>query len=81
MSNKIHHQLITKEEKDEVSIIPEYSCMATTGYVVGKDKGRLELRIEDHKISFDLFEAMKHPGMSDACFEEEEVEREIALST
>ena len=37
--NRIHHQLITKEEKDEVSIIPEYPCMATTGCVVGKDKG------------------------------------------
>ena len=36
--NIIHHQLITKEEKDEVSIIPEYPCIATTGYVVGKDK-------------------------------------------
>jgi len=37
--NTIHHQLITKEEKDEVSSILEYPCMATTGYVVGKDKG------------------------------------------
>ena len=36
----IHHQLITKEEKDEVSIIREYPCIATIGYVVGKDKGR-----------------------------------------
>jgi len=34
--NTIHHQLMTKEEKDEVFIIPEYPCMATTGYVVGK---------------------------------------------
>ena len=36
--NTIHHQLITKEETDEVSIIPEYPYIATTGYVVGKDK-------------------------------------------
>ena len=43
----IHHQLINKEEKDEVSSTPEYPCMATTGYVVGKDKGRLELSVED----------------------------------
>ncbi|XP_014634022.1 uncharacterized protein [Glycine max] len=78
--NTIHHQLITKEEKDEVSIIPEYPCITTTGYVVGKDKGRLELSVEDQKISFDLFEAMKHPDMSDAYFEEEEVEQEITLS-
>ena len=77
--NTIHHQLITKEEKDEVSIILEYPCIATTGYVVGKDKGRLELSVEDQKISFDLFEAMKHPDMSDAYFEEEEAEQEIAL--
>jgi len=39
----IHHQLITKEEKDEVSIIPKYPYMETTRYVVGKDKGPLEL--------------------------------------
>ena len=38
--NTIHHRLITEKEKDEVSIIPEYPYMATTGYVVGKDKGR-----------------------------------------
>jgi len=78
--NTIHHQLITKEETDEVSIIPEYPYIATTGYVVGKDKGQLELSVEDQKISFDLFEAMKHTDMSDACFEEEEVEQEIELS-
>ena len=79
--NTIHHQPITKEEKDEVSIIPEYPCIATIGYVVGKDKGRLELNVEDQKISFDLFEAMKHLDISDAYFEEEEeVEQEIALS-
>ena len=54
--------------------------MATTGYVVGKDKGRLELSVEDHNISFDLFKGMKHPDMSDACFEEEEEEHEITLS-
>ena len=41
----------------------------------------MELNVEDQKNSFDLFEAMKHPDMSDACFEEEEVEQEIALSS
>ena len=35
--------------------------------------------MEDQKISFDLFEAMKHSDMDDAYFEEEEVEQEIAL--
>ena len=75
----IHHQLINEEEKDEVSSTPEYPYMATVGYVVGKDKGRLELSVEDQKIYFDLFEAMKHSNIGDACFGEE-VEQEIALS-
>ena len=54
--------------------------MVTAGYVVGADKGRLELSVEDQKISFDLFEAMKHSDMGDAYFEEEEVEHEITSS-
>ena len=77
----IHHQMTNEEEKPEVSSTPEYPYLATVGYVGGKDKGRLELSVEDQKISFDLFEAMKHLDMGDAHFEEEEVEREIALST
>ena len=72
--------MVNKEEKDDVSSTPEYPCMATTGYVVGKDKGHLELSVEDQKISFDLFEAMKHSDTGDAYVEEEEVDHEIALS-
>jgi len=70
----IHHQLTNEEEKHEVSNTPEYPYLATVGYVGGKDKGRLELSVENKKISFDLFEAMKHSDVGDACFEEEEVE-------
>jgi len=40
----------------------------------------LELSVEDQKISFDLFEAMKHPDDSEACFEEEMLEQEIELT-
>ena len=43
-------------------------------------KGELELSVEDQKISFDLFEAMKHPNDQKACFDEEKVEREIELA-
>ena len=73
--------MTNEEETPEVSSTPEYPYLATVGYVGGKDKGRLELSIEDQEISFDLFEAMKHPDMGDACFEEEEVEQEIANSS
>ena len=43
-------------------------------------KGKLELSVEDQKISFDLFEAMKHPNDSEACFKEEMLEQEIELT-
>ena len=72
--------MTNEEEKPEVSSTPEYPYLAPVGYVGGKDKGRLELSVEDQKIFVDLFEAMKHSDMGDACFEEEEVEQEIALS-
>ena len=70
----IHHQMTTKVKTSEVSSTPEYSCPDTAGYVWGTEKGRLELNVEDQKVSFDLFEAMKHSDMGDACSEEEEVE-------
>jgi len=43
-------------------------------------KGKLELSVEDQKISFNLFEAMEHPDNSEACFEEEMLEQEIELT-
>ena len=76
----IHHQMTTEEKMSEVSSTPEYSCPATAGYVGGTKKGRLELSVEDQKVSLDLFEVMKHSNMGDACSEEEEVEQEIVLS-
>jgi len=41
----------------------------------------LEVTVEDQKVSFDLLEAMKHSDMGDACFEEEEMELEMVLTT
>ena len=74
---RIHHQLINEEEKDEVFSTPEYPCMSTASCVVDMGKGKLELSVEDQKISFDLFAAMKHPDDREAYVEEEKVEQEI----
>jgi len=43
-------------------------------------KGKLELSVEDQKISFDLSEAMKHQDDSEAYFKEETLEQEIELT-
>ena len=48
-------------ERDiEIPIILERPFMSTASCVIDIGKGKLELSVEDQKISFDLFEAMKH---------------------
>ena len=54
--------------------------MTIASGIVDIGKSKLELSVEDQKISFDLFEAMKHPGDQKACFDAEKVEREIELA-
>ena len=54
--------------------------MSTASCVVYVEKGKLELSVDDQKISFDLFEAMKHSSDQKACFDVDKVEREIELA-
>ena len=49
-------------------------------YIVDMGKGKLELGVEDQKVSFDLFEAMKHPNDKKTCFDLDKVEQEIELA-
>ena len=65
------------EEDNEVPIILGRPFMSTASCVVDMGKGKLELSVEDQKISFDLFAAMKHPDDREAYVEEEKVEQEI----
>jgi len=53
--------------------------MSIVSCVVDMGKGKLELSVEGQKISFDLFEAMKHSNDHKACFDIEKVEQEIDL--
>ena len=64
----------------EIPIILGRPFMSTASCIVDMGKGKLELSVEDQKISFNLFEAMKHPNDKKACFDEEKVEREIELA-
>ena len=54
--------------------------MLTANCVVVMGKSKLELSVEDQKISFDLFEAMKHSSDQKSYFDVEKVEREIKLA-
>ena len=67
------------EEDIEIPIILGRPFMSTISCVVDMGKGKLELSVEDQKISFDLFEAMKHSSDHKAYFDVEKVKREIEL--
>ncbi|XP_006589956.1 uncharacterized protein [Glycine max] len=68
-------------ERDiEIPIILERPFMSTASCVIDIGKGKLELSVEDQKISFDLFEAMKHSSDQKAYFDVKKVEREIELA-
>ena len=68
------------EEDLEIPIILGHPFMSTASCIVDMGKGKLELSVDDQKISFDLFEAMKHSSDQKACFDVDKVEREIELA-
>jgi len=68
------------EEDAKIPLILGRPFMSTASCVVDMGKGKQELSVEDQKISFDLFEAMKHLNDEKACFDVEKVEREIELA-
>ena len=55
------------EEDPDIPIILGRPFVSTTNCIVDMGKGKLELGVEDQKVSFDLFEAMKHSNDMKAC--------------
>ena len=68
------------EEDPDILIILGLPFMSTTNCMVDMGKGKLELGVEDQNVSFDLFEAIKHPNDMKACFDLDKVEQEIELA-
>ena len=67
------------EEDAEIPLILHRPFMLTTNCVVDMGKGNLEMSIDDQKVTFNLFEAMKHPSDHNACFKVEKVEHEVDM--
>ena len=81
--NTCSHQLTIKEERHEDhegSIILGQPCLSFASCVLDMGKGKLELNVEDQKISFDLIEAIKHPVNGEDWFEAEISEQEMELT-
>ena len=67
------------EEDVEIPLILGRSFMLTTNCVVDMGKGNLEMSVDDQKVTFNLFEAMKHPSDHKAYFKAEKVEHEVDM--
>ena len=63
------------EEDANISLILGRPFMLTAKCVVDMGNGNLEMSVEDQKVIFNLFEAIKHPSDNKTCFKVETVEQ------
>jgi len=68
------------EEDLDIPIILGRLFMSMTNCIVDMGKGKLELGVKDHKVSFDLFVEMNHPN-DKARLDLDKVEQEIEIAT
>jgi len=60
----------------EVSLILGRPFMKTTKIIIDVDKGKLKMCVENEEVSFNVFEAMKHPNDKKDCFRHDVIEEE-----
>ena len=68
------------EEDTKIPLILGRPFMLTASCVVDMGKGKLEMSVDDQKVTFDLFDVMKHLSDHKAYFKEEKVEHEIDMT-
>jgi len=56
------------EEDVDVPLILGRPFMKTTKVIIDVDKGKLKVCVENKEVSFNVFEAMKHPKDTKSCF-------------
>jgi len=56
------------EEDAKVPLILGRPFMKTAKIIIDVDKGKLKVCVQDEEVSFDVFEAMKHPSGARECF-------------
>ena len=66
--------VLDMEEDKEIPIILGRPFLATGRAMIDVQKGELKLRVQDDEVRFSVFNALRHPTESDACFMIEVVE-------
>ena len=67
--------VLDMEEDKKIPIILGRPFLATGRDMIDVQKGELELRVQDDEVRFSVFNAVRHPVESDACFMIEVVEQ------
>ena len=67
------------EEDADIPLILGRPFMLTAKCVVDMGNGNLEMSVDDQKVTFNLFNAIKHLNDHKACFKVEAVEQEVAM--
>ena len=67
------------EEDSDTPLILGHPFMFMAKCVVDMGNANLEMSVEDQKVTFNLFEAIKHPSNSKTCFKVEAVEQKANL--
>ena len=62
------------DEDKEILIILGRPFLATGRAMIDVQRGELKLRVQEEKVKFNVFEAVRHPTESDTCFMTETVE-------
>jgi len=66
------------EEDVDVPLILGRPFMKTTKVIIGVDKGKLKVCVENEEVSFNVFEAMKHPNDKKDCFSLDVIDEEYS---
>ena len=66
--------ILDMEEDKEIPIILGRPFLATGRAMIDVQRGELKLRVQNDEVKFNVFEAVRHPAESDACFMIESVE-------
>ena len=64
------------EEDTKIPLILGRPFMLTANYVVNIVNGNMEMSVDDQKVTFKLFEAIKYLEEDKRCFKVEEVDKE-----
>ena len=71
--------IIDIEDDSNIPLILGRPFMPTAKYAVDMGNGNLEMSVDDQKVTFNLFEAIKHANDNKTCFKVETVEQEANI--